>query len=50
VDELLTLLTYDRKWNDEAARTQLLELFEAYGPMDEVTKTGRRRLSSILFS
>jgi putative thioredoxin len=50
VDELLTLLTYDRKWNDEAARTQLIELFEAYGPMDEVTKTGRRRLSSILFS
>ena len=50
VDQLLISVEYDRKWNDEAARKQLVEFFEAYGPKDEVTLAGRRRLSSILFS
>lgn len=36
--------------NDAAARKQLLTFFEAWGPRDEMTLTGRRRLSSILFS
>jgi putative thioredoxin len=49
-DHLLTLIEKDRTWNDEAARKQLLTVFEAAGPASEVTKTGRRRLSSILFS
>ena len=40
----------DRKWNEEAARKQLVQLFEAWGPKDPATLDGRRRLSSILFS
>ena len=50
VDELLDLIGRDRNWNDEAGRKQLLKIFEALGPTDEVTAGGRKRLSSILFS
>ena len=50
VAELLEIIRMDRNWNDEAARKQLLTLFEAFGPTDEVTLSGRRQLSSILFS
>ena len=49
-DHLLTIIAADRAWNDEAAKKQLLTIFEAAGPMSEVAKQGRRRLSSILFS
>jgi putative thioredoxin len=49
-DQLLTIIAKDRSWNDDAARKQLLLIFEAAGPMSEVAKHGRRRLSSILFS
>jgi putative thioredoxin len=49
-DHLLTIIAADRTWNDEAAKKQLLTIFEAAGPMSEVAKQGRRRLSSILFS
>jgi len=49
-DHLLIIIEKDRTWNDEAARKQLLTVFEAAGPVSEVTETGRRRLSSILFS
>jgi len=40
----------DRKWNEEAARKQLVTLFEAMGPTDQRTLDARRKLSSILFS
>ena len=50
VDELLELVRRDRAWNDEAARRQLLTIFEALGPTHEVTTGGRRGLSSILFA
>ncbi|MEM1140669.1 MAG: thioredoxin [Pseudomonadota bacterium] len=50
MDLLLALVEEDRAWNDEAARKQLLSLFEALGPTHDLTKQGRRRLSSILFS
>ncbi len=50
VEALLASVAIDRNWNDQAARKQLVEFFDAYGPKDEVTLTGRRRLSSILFS
>lgn len=50
LDHLLTIVRRDRKWNEEAARKQLLELFEVWGPKDEFTVDGRKRLSSILFS
>jgi putative thioredoxin len=49
-DQLLEIIARDRAWNDEAARKQLLTIFEAAGPTSEVAKSGRRRLSSILFS
>jgi putative thioredoxin len=50
IDELLESIKRDRKWNEEAAKKQLLTLFEAMGPMDPRTIQARRRLSSILFS
>ncbi|MBM3571731.1 MAG: thioredoxin [Alphaproteobacteria bacterium] len=50
VDELLEIFRRDRKWNDEAARKQLLKFFEALGPTNELTVSARRRLSSLMFS
>ncbi|MFP6707569.1 MAG: thioredoxin [Alphaproteobacteria bacterium] len=50
VDELLESIRLDRDWNEGAARKQLLTLFEAFGQMDELTVSARRRLSAILFS
>jgi len=50
VDHLLALIERDRAWNDEAARKQLLTVFEAAGPGSEVARAGRRRLSSLLFA
>jgi len=49
-DHLLTIIARDREWNEQAARKQLLTIFEAVGPSSEVAKQGRRKLSSILFS
>ena len=49
-DQLLESIRRDREWNDQAARKQLLTIFEAAGPMSDVAKQGRRKLSSILFS
>ena len=50
VDELLDLVRRDRKWNEEAARKQLVTLFEAMGPADPRTIEARRKLSGLLFS
>jgi len=50
VDELLETIRRDREWNDAAARKQLLEFFDAWGPTDPLTIESRRRLSSLLFS
>jgi putative thioredoxin len=50
VDSLLTIVAGDREWNDQAARKQLLVVFEAAGPASEIARDGRRRLSSILFA
>ena len=50
VDQLLEVVRRDRKWNDDGARKQLVQFFDAWGPTDEATVDGRRRLSSILFS
>ena len=49
-DQLLRIVEQDREWNEQAARKQLLKIFDAAGPGAEVTRDGRRRLSSILFS
>jgi putative thioredoxin len=50
IDHLIEIVRRDRGWNDEAARKQLVQLFEAWGPTDDMTVLGRRRLSSVLFS
>lgn len=50
LEHLLEIVRRDRKWNDEAARKQLLQLFDAWGPKEPLVAEGRRRLSSILFS
>ena len=49
-EQLLAIVKRDRKWNDDAARKQLVQLFEAWGGADEATVEGRKRLSTILFS
>jgi putative thioredoxin len=50
VDNLLAIVKRDRKWNDDGARKQLVQFFEAWGPTDEATVDGRKRLSSVLFA
>jgi putative thioredoxin len=50
VDHLLEIVRRQRNWNEDAARKQLVKLFEAFGPMDPLTISARKRLSSILFS
>jgi putative thioredoxin len=49
-DALLEIVRRDRAWNEDGARKQLVQFFEAWGPTDEATVSGRRRLSSILFA
>jgi len=49
-DHLLTIMRKDRTFDDDGARRQLLQFFEVWGPKDPATISGRRRLSSILFS
>jgi putative thioredoxin len=50
IDELLAMIKLDRKWNEDAARQQLLKFFEALGFSDPLAVDGRKRLSTILFS
>ena len=50
IDELVELVRRDRVWNDEAARKQLVKIFEALGFADPIAQQGRRKLSSVLFS
>ena len=49
-DALLEIIGRERNWNGDAARKQLLMVFDAAGAMSDVTRNGRRRLSAILFS
>ncbi len=49
-DNLLAIVKRDRKWNDDGARKQLVQFFDAWGPTDEATVAGRRKLSSVLFA
>jgi putative thioredoxin len=50
VEHLIAIVKRDRKWNDDAARKQLVQFFEAWGFADPAAVEGRKRLSSILFS
>lgn len=49
-EHLLTIIAKNREWNEDAARKQLLKIFEAAGPASDIAKQGRRKLSAILFS
>lgn len=48
-DNLLHIVAADRGWNEDAARQQLLKLFEVVGMTDPWVSQQRRRLSAILF-
>ena len=48
--ELLAIIKRDRAWNDDGARKQLLQFFDAWGPMDPATVSARKKLSTLLFS
>ncbi|WP_031395354.1 tetratricopeptide repeat protein [Sphingomonas sp. STIS6.2] len=48
-DNFLAIIAADRDWNESAARTQLLKLFEVVGLEDPWVSGQRRRLSAILF-
>ncbi len=50
VEQLLAIVKKDRKWNDDGARKQLVQFFEAWGFDDPAAVEGRKRLSSVLFS
>jgi putative thioredoxin len=50
IDHLIQIIRKDRTWNEDGARKQLVQFFEAWGPKDEMTLLGRRKLSSVLFS
>src|SRR5581483_11779552 len=50
IQHLLEIVKKKRDWNEDAARKELLKIFEALGPANELTVKGRRGLSAILFS
>ncbi|MGY6644502.1 MAG: thioredoxin [Salinarimonas sp.] len=48
-EHLVEIVKRDREWNEDGARKQLLEFFEAWGPKDPASIAGRRKLSAVLF-
>lgn len=50
MEELFVILIKDLNWQDDKARKQLLTLFDAAGANSDVTREGRKRLSSLLFA
>jgi putative thioredoxin len=50
IEQLLELFKRDRKWNDGAARAQLVKFFDALGNTHPLTVQGRKRLSSLMFA
>ena len=49
-DMLLEIIKTDREWQEDGARKQLVKYFESWGELDDATKSGRRKLSTALFS
>jgi putative thioredoxin len=49
-DALTEIIRRDRTWNDDGARKQLLQFFDAWGAVDPATVGARRKLSALLFS
>lgn len=48
-ETLLRMIAADREWNEGAARTKLLQIFEAIGLEDPWVSATRRKLSTVLF-
>ena len=48
-DQLFAIIEADRDWNEGAARTELLTIFQAAGLSSELARAGRRRLSALIF-
>ncbi len=49
-DALIEIIRRERSWNEDAARKQLIQFFDAWGAMDLETVAARRKLSAVLFS
>jgi putative thioredoxin len=45
-NELVEIIKRDRAWNDDGARKQLLQFFDAWGAVDPATISARRKLST----
>ena len=50
IDNLLQIIQKEVNWRQDKAKNQLIELLDALGPENQIGRSGRRRLSSILFS
>ena len=50
VDLLLEIISRKGDWEDERAKHELLQIFDALGPADPVALRGRRRLSAMVFA
>lgn len=48
-DCLLEIIKRDRSWDEDGARKQLLQFFDAWGMTDKATLYARRKLSGLLF-
>ena len=49
IDVLLDMFRKDREWKDGYAKKQLLLIFDHLGSEDELSKKGRRALTSLIF-
>lgn len=50
IDALIEILHKNRMWNEEAAKEQLVKIFEALGDAHPDTVEGRQKMASILFA
>ncbi|MCG8548308.1 MAG: thioredoxin [Alphaproteobacteria bacterium] len=50
IDELIEIVRRDRNWNEDAARKELVKIFDALGATHPATVDGRQKLSSVLFA
>lgn len=50
INDLLYIISKDASWEDGAARTELLKIFDALGFDNPLAIQGRRRLSSLIFA
>jgi putative thioredoxin len=50
IDLLLLIIKSEPGWKDDEARQYLFKIFQALGHQNELTKQGRRKLASMVFS